>query len=188
MNLVRNALFFVMLVAMFAPQAAAAEADNGPGGFNGIEWGTPKSELKDFFRLKTKGNAAFYSNTKETYFIKGFKPPKALYGFVDGKLFAVYLVIREQGLFDHYEKMLRGRYGEPRASRENATDILRWKSGDVKIKLKKNGGNGAMKLAYYYTPLSEKVDLEAVSATFNEINRKKTDELYQLEQWRRREY
>ncbi len=177
-------LFLALLICIAASPATAQNADPNLG-FNGIPWGAQRKDQKDFFRLKTKGNASFYSNTKETYFIKGYLPPKVLYGFINNQLFAVYIVIKDQKLFNYYDQTLISEYGEPEITKENDTIIRRWKSSAVKIKLKQNAKTGDMKLAYYYAPLSEKVDLEAVGDAFEDINRHKTDELYRLEQWRR---
>lgn len=176
---------FLVLFTLFAAAPATAQNADPNQGFNGIAWGAQRKDQKDFFRLRTKGNAAFYSNTKETYFIKGYLPPKVLYGFINDQLFAVYIVIKDQKLFDYYDQKLQAEYGDPEISQENDTNIRRWKSSAVKIKLKRNAKTGDMKLAYYYAPLSEKVDLEAVGEVFEDINREKTDELYRIEQWRR---
>ena len=183
--LVLATLALFALFALFADAPALAQNGDPNEGFNGIAWGAQRKDQKDFFRLKTKGNAAFYSNTRENYFIKGYLPPKVLYGFINNKLFAVYIVIKDPTLYDYYDQKLQTEFGAPEVSRENDTLIRRWKSSAVKIKLKHNAKTGDMKLAYYSAPLSEQVDLEAVGDAFEDINRDKTDELYRLEQWRR---
>jgi hypothetical protein len=182
---IRFTPLFLALFMLLAASPAPAQNPAPDQGFNGIAWGAQRKDQKDFFRLKTKGNAAFFSNTKETYFVKGYLPPKVLYGFLNDQLFAVYIVIKDQKLFDYYDQKLQAEYGAPEITQENDTRIRRWKSSSVKIKLKHNAKTGDMKLAYYYAPLSEKVDLEAVGDAFEDINRNKTDELYRIEQWRR---
>jgi hypothetical protein len=55
---------------------------------------------------------------------------------------------------------LQSRFGIPKVvyGSQGQPSIYRWKSGQIKIKLKENEWTGKMKIAYYYSPLSDQVN------------------------------
>jgi hypothetical protein len=64
--------------------------------------------------------------------------------------------------FAELKKAFDTQYGAAKSSFNSQTkqQVYRWKDGDVKIKLKKIEATGQFKLAFYYAPLSTKLNEE----------------------------
>ena len=118
------------------------------GGFSGTAFGTPLAALPSFMPLKKDGNVAYAVNLKERYRLNG-QAPLVVYGFAAGKLFAAY--VRLDGLIDRdaMAKRLTAEFGKPVAAADDGADVLRWRKGKTKVKLKFNAATGSLKLAYY---------------------------------------
>ncbi|TVM14842.1 hypothetical protein DPQ33_16590 [Oceanidesulfovibrio indonesiensis] len=160
--------------------------EQGPDGFNGIPWGASREGLGNLVKLKQRGNADFYINTKEDFRYEGFPQPRIVYGFIADRLYGVYVDVDSQELYDRLLEQWTARYGEPRIVDELETYVRQWRFEHLKVKLKKNKRSGAMKLAYYHTPLYEHVEL-VMDEAVQEIDEKKSDRLYWLEMMRMRD-
>jgi hypothetical protein len=110
-------------------------------GFSGIKWGTPIETL---------------SNFKEV-------------GFYAKRLFAVYAQIDSLEVYARIKNELQSHYGIPKVvyGGTGQPEVYRWKSGQIKIKLKTDDSLRKIKVAVYYTPLSDKVN-EAGEEKFRE--------------------
>ncbi len=161
----------------------------GPTAFNGTPWGTHRDDLASFVKLKQKGNAEFYFDSEEDYRVEGFPQPRIVYGFLEDRLFAVYMDVDSPEL---YEKLLREKtalWGEPRIVDEQEVYVKQWRFKHLKVKLKQNKRTGSMKLAFYYMPLYEHVQLAGVEMgeAFEDIEEERMDQLYWLEIMRMRD-
>ena len=155
-------LTFVILL-LFAANPDAQEIDQG---FLGIPWKTGINELKDLVLVGENGPVAYYTNPDEIHQLYEQEVPGVIYGFYKGALFAVFVKIDALEAFSNIKAHLTDKYGDPDKSFTAKAEqtIYKWKSADVKIKLKISEIENTMKLVFYYTPLSKKVnedDLEA---------------------------
>jgi nitrate reductase beta subunit len=86
---------------------------------------------------------------------------------------------------------MKSKYGIPEQTKQlkGEQTIYRWKYKDTKIKLKLNSSENTMKLAFYYTPLSKKVNeaqqekFQKKSFKFFPIDKNKTPEFMPLLQF-----
>jgi hypothetical protein len=154
-------LFLILLFntpVLFAQQLAE--------GFLGIPWKTSVSDLKGLTHLSDNGPVSYYTNSHELHRLFEEDVAGVIYGFYKGALFAVFIKIDSLEMFSKMRAHLTSKYGDPEKSMTAKVEqtIYKWGHGPVKIKLKILDVEGTMKLVFYYTPLSDKVnedDLEA---------------------------
>jgi hypothetical protein len=153
-----------VLILFFCPaMLCAQEIENG---YNGIRWRTAINDLKSFAPLGENGPVAYYTNPNEIHQLYGEDVPGVIYGFYKGSFFAVFIKIDSLELFSKIKEHLTNKYGTAEISftAKSEQTIYKWNSGDIKIKLKRSETERTMKLVFYFTPLSSKVnedDLEA---------------------------
>ena len=162
----------VLVVALLAGQAASARQMEG---FAGTAFGSRLDALPTFMKLKTVGDVTYAVNLNEPFRING-KAPVVFYGFVRGRMFATY--VRLDGIIpaDVLAKRISADCGKPRITTDRGVEILRWRKGDLKIKLKFDPAAGSLKLAYYSTAFGapaakvlvepDAVDLDDLSRTY----------------------
>ena len=147
-------IFLFLFVPQFIYPADLQE------GFSGIKWGTEISVLKNFKKIGDTDNVSYYLNPNELHSIKNIDVPHVVYGFYNDQFFAVFAVIDKFEAYSQLKSQLMTKFGDPQitlTARQEQT-IYRWKHKDIKIKLKLRGIDDKMKLAFYYTPLSTKID------------------------------
>ena len=131
-------------------------------GVHGMSWASLATEHDHLTKVRDAGALAYYINANMTYNAANQPVPGVIYGFFEGKLFAVYIKLRSPDQFHHMEKRFSARYGPALIKTSNAGDqtIYRWKNNDTKIKLKIKESSQEIKLGIYYTPLSNRVNQE----------------------------
>jgi hypothetical protein len=129
-------------------------------GFSGIKWGTNVSDLSNFSKLGSEGRVSYYANPDQIYTIYEIDIPHVIYGFYDNQFFAVYIGIEKFEIYSQLKSHLISKYGNPNTTltMRNEDTIHKWKYKKIKIKLKLRGRTDKMKLAFYYKPLSKKVN------------------------------
>ena len=139
--------------------------------FLGVKWGTNISELPDFKKISGKGDVAYYRNPAKIYTVYEVENPSVIYGFYKGQFFATYIQVNSYNVFERVKAHLSEKFGEPKTTlrMKSRQTIHRWKHQNIKIKLKLHELEGKMKLAFYYTPLSNKVN-EAQQGDFPAIS------------------
>lgn len=161
MGMVRMAT--ALLVAALAwSWGASAEAMELSKGFAGIAWGAPASEQDGLVPAGQKGRVAFYVNPGVVHTIGDISVSDEVYGFFDGRFFAVYINIDAVEVFGRLKEDLSKTYGKPKISMTMKSEqtIYQWKLEGVKIKLKLSENTGRMKLAFYH--LADARDLNEV--------------------------
>jgi len=140
----RIVCFALAFCIMLGGTAVSGQSD----GFSGTAFGTPLAALPSFMPLKKDGNVAYAVNLKESYRLNG-QAPVVVYGFASGRLFAAY--VRLDGLIDRdaMVKRLTAECGRPSVATDGGAEVLRWRKGKMKIKLKSDAAAGSLKLAYY---------------------------------------
>lgn len=134
----------ILGVLTTAPGALARETD----GFAGTPFGSSLEALPSFMKIKTAGDVVYAVNLNEPFRVAG-KAPVVFYGFVQGRMFASY--VRLDGIVSREQvaRRLSATFGKPSLSVEGGVETLRWRTGDLKIKLKFDPTSGSLKLAYY---------------------------------------
>ena len=147
------------LVFMFISTGVLNGADLQKG-FLGTNWGTHISELKGYNKVSQKGDVSYYGNPQKSYTIFGVDTANVIFGVFKDKFFAAYIAVESIEVFDRAKNHLTQKFGSPQTilKTQNRQTIFSWKQSDTRIKLKLFEKEGKMKLAFYYTPLAEKVN------------------------------
>jgi len=182
-------LTVIIVVFLFYPNPLYAA--NLQDGIFGLKWGSNLSKLSGFSELWSKSNVGFYIKPNEVRTINDFIVNEIIYGLYSDQFFAVYIKIDTVEVFDDFRRYMKSKYGIPEKTMSLKDDltVYRWKYKDIKIKLKLNQKNNQMKLAFYYTPLSNKVNeaqqgkFQKESFKFFPIDKNKTPEMFPLLQF-----
>ena len=138
------------------------------GGFSGLNWGTDLTSTENLSKLSQKGDVGYYFRFNETGLVYNTHIDRVIYGFYQNKFFAVYLRIKSAEDFDKIKEFMITDYGPPRAQLRINRTIYIWEHKDIKIKMKFYKKNGDHKLAYYYTPLSRKLNERRLDKNFEQ--------------------
>ena len=138
----------------------SARADDWQEGFSDMRWGMSIEQVPNLVKIGSKDKVTYYANPDVIHTIGDIEVPNVIYGFYDGRFFAVYAQIDTLEVFAQMRSMLQDRYGLPRVNygERGEPAIYRWKKNDLKIKLKTNEISFKMKLALYYAPLSDQIN------------------------------
>ncbi|MGD8542751.1 MAG: hypothetical protein PVI27_08015 [Desulfobacteraceae bacterium] len=161
----RQILYWALGLLISQAMGLAGAAELGQG-FGGIAWGTPLSALEGFDQISRDGNLSYHRRPDEVYHMPNVYSGPVRYGFFEERFFAAYLNLDGREAFEQARRSLTGRYGEARAQLRLGSTILIWQSGEVTIKLKHYEKEGRAKLAYYYAPLSERLNRERLDQDF----------------------
>ena len=171
-------------------QTPALSADLAEG-FSGIKWGTDIGEINNLIRVGSNAKVEYYINPEVVHTVGAVSVSQVIYGFYDQRLFSAYAHMENIEAFSQMKEQLQTQYGVPKIvyGSNGRPSIYRWKSGEIKIKLKVDSSGDKMKAAFYYIPLSSRVN-EDHEETFREskikflpIKRDKTPERLPLLQF-----
>ncbi|MBW2193873.1 MAG: hypothetical protein JRF27_08820 [Deltaproteobacteria bacterium] len=157
MKMIKAFLLFVVVSFIFA---AAVHATDLQDEIFGLKWGEKLPESNTFSKIWSSSNVDFFRKPGEVRTINDVVVPEVIYGFYNDQFFAVYIKIDSIEVFDDLRRYMKEKYGIPQKTMDVKNDqtIYRWKYKDIKTKLKLYGKNNYMKLAFYYTPLSNMVN------------------------------
>jgi hypothetical protein len=145
----------VTLFFIFTNPALSADLKDE---FLGIEWGADLSNLKSFYVLYKKGDLVYYVNPDKYYQINQSVLPPVIYGCYKGQFFAAYIRLDQMESFEEINSYMNSKYGLSVVNARSGQEVYKWKYDKIKIKLKNGYGENGMKLAFYYTPLSDKLN------------------------------
>ncbi len=159
---------YAVICATLLLWASAVTAGDLQQGIAGMKWGDPVMNLSRFKQILSKGDVNLYVDTEGVYTLAGVEASRAVFGFYQDRLFAVFLAIASPEVFADVRRALKSQLGDPETTMtlKNPQKIYKWKRGKIRVKLKEYTATGEMKLAFYYTPLSRKlnkVQLEEMS-------------------------
>jgi len=139
---------------------ASALAIDLETGFEGIDWGASIYSQPGLKAVGEKDDVTYYQNPNRLHEFEGVTIERVVYGFYKKSFFAAYMEIDELELFAKIRNKFRNTFGNYKTSTSLKTTltVYRWKHKDVKIKLKYREASGKMKVAFYYIPISEKVN------------------------------
>jgi hypothetical protein len=152
-----------LLICQAASLANAAELREG---FGGIAWGAPLSAVEGLELVARDGDLSYHHRPHEVYHMPNVHSGPVRYGFFEERFFAAYLDLEGREAFEQARRSLTGQYGEARAQLRLGSTILIWQSGEVTIKLKHYEKEGRAKLAYYYAPLSDRLNRQRLDQDF----------------------
>jgi hypothetical protein len=145
----------LITLACFAPPALAQDLQTI---FSGIAWGGPAEEARGLELLRQEGEESYYAKPDDFYSLGGVTCEKVVYGFYQNQFFAAFMKVKDEKEFKAVRAHLNERYGDARSQMRMDRTIYIWDYLDVKIKLKHYEDDPKAKLAFYYTPLSTKVN------------------------------
>jgi len=150
----------VIICTLLLLGTSAAWAGDLQEGIAGMKWGDPVVDLSRFKQVLSKGDVNLYVDTAGVYTLASVEATRAVFGFYQDQLFAVFLAIASPEIFADVRRALKAQLGDPRTTMtlKNPQKIYKWKRGKVRVKLKQYAATGEMKLAFYYTPLSSKLN------------------------------
>jgi hypothetical protein len=177
-------LIAVALTLLLGTNACASDIQKG---ILQYKWGDSTAGYNGLSKLADKGEVSYYSKPGEIYTIGDVSVDKVIYGFYQDQLFGVYLNIDSIEVYDQLLQHLKSLYGLP-AYKTTADNhlVYKWKQQDIIIKLKMNKPGRKMKLAFYYRPLSSKLnalqweDLDTTTFRFVPIEKDKKPEKFIL--------
>ncbi|MGB5750219.1 MAG: hypothetical protein WBM69_24810 [Desulfobacterales bacterium] len=172
MRCFKFAVIGILFWFIFTGVLHAAELNES---FLGAKWGTNISALPDFIKISGKGDVAYYENPAKTYTVFEVENPSVIYGFYKDQFFATYIQVDTFKVFERVKEHISKKFGTPKTILKMKTrqTIYRWKHQDIKIKLKLFEVEGKMKLAFYFTPLSNKLN-EAQRGSFPTVPKRVT--------------
>jgi hypothetical protein len=171
----RSFNFFVSALACLFILTGVLHAAELREGFLDIKWGTHISELPNFKKISGKDDVVYYENPTRIYTVYEVEDPSIIYGFYKDQFFATYVQVDTFTVFERVRDHISEKFGTPKTKLKMKArqTIHRWKHQGIKIKLKLYELKGRMKLAFYYTPLSNKVNA-AQQAVFPTIPKRFT--------------
>ena len=166
---------------VFAIMCTSAAAYDIQKGMHKMDWGSSVYKYTNLTRVHSSGNAAYYANTSMLYQVANQPIPGVFYGFYKDKFFSVLIKLRSALQFSQMQQQFTNRYGSPKITSGSSDQqkVYRWKEGDVKIKLKMRESTGEYKMAFYYSPLTGKLNqeqLDRISSEAFEKSSPKKDE------------
>lgn len=167
----RGGVLVLALVVVLASGSAAMARQ--VEGFAGVAFGSARASLPSFLTLKTVGDVEYAVNLSESYRING-RAPVVFYGFAGGRLFAAYARLDGIVSRDEMARRLSADYGKPAIAVEGGVEVLRWRRGGLKIKLKFDPASGSLKLGYYalaYGGAAARTLAEPDAVDFEELSR-----------------
>lgn len=151
------AVIGILFWSFFSGLLHAAELKES---FLGVKWGTNISALPEFKKIAGKEDLAYYENPTKIYTVFEVENPSVIYGFYKDQFFATYIQVDTFTVFERVKEHISEKFGTPKTilKMKARQTIYRWKHQGIKIKLKLFELEGKMKLAFYYTPLSNKLN------------------------------
>ena len=141
-------------------------------GFMGIAWKTDLSASPDFVRIDQEGEISNFVKPSVKHTVGNVEIYPVVYSCFANQFFGVYFqndIILYSRLRNHFNE----NYGSATTTRRinPSRTIHTWNHHDAKIKLKLNRETGKIQLAFYYTPLSVRVDDIRLEAYQNRTRR-----------------
>lgn len=146
-----------LLMVAFVSVAASEPLDSG---LHGMKWASSVAAYPDLVKIYENAAVSYYVKAGTFYHLADARVDRLVYGFYNGKLFAGFIELATPLQFTNLKNHFSTRYGDPAVAHDvdgNRT-VYRWKNGPIKIKLKLREAGKGMKLAIYYTPLSERIN------------------------------
>jgi hypothetical protein len=168
----RKSISLISIITVLLMSTGSLNAADLKKGFFDIQWKTDLSQTPGFKKLGENLNVSYFINPERVFTIDEIKISDVVYGSYADQFFAVYINIDNIEVFAQLRRHMNHIYGVPEITKRMQAEqtIYQWKHETTKIKLKIYENRNNMKMAFYYTPLSRKVNesqQEAFSENFN---------------------
>jgi hypothetical protein len=188
-------IWLIFLTAVLLIGVGNLSAADLKDGFFDLRWRINLAQIDGFRKIAEKSNVTYFASRARVYKIGNIKVSDAVYGTFENQFFAVYIKIDAIDVFARLKRHINHKYGLPQIKMIEMTGpdrqtVYQWKHQQTKIKLKIYENRNNMKMAFYYTPLSARVNeaqLEAFEATYkkpifplDKTQRKQAEELWDL--------
>lgn len=156
-------VFLLSLIIMSAPVFGQGLEDE----FLGLAWGDDIRDQKGYALLYEKGDLRYYIQPGVARVVKGFKIARVIYGTQNYRFYAAFLLIDSMETFDDIKAYMEKRYGFPKIAWSVAGEqtTYKWKYKTIRMKLKFYQRDRRMKLAFYYSPIADRVSEEEAEAS-----------------------
>jgi hypothetical protein len=156
----RKSIYLIFLITVFSLITGSSYAVDLKEGFFDIQWKTNLSQVAGFKKVGENLNVTYFMNPKRVFTINDIRIPDVVYGSHADQFFAVYINIDNMEVFAQIRRHMNRNYGVPRITKRMPAELttFQWKDEKTKIKLKTYENKNNMKMAFYYTPLSRKVN------------------------------
>ena len=162
----RKSISLILFITVFLMSTGVLNAAHLDKGFFDIQWKTNLSQTAGFKKVGENLNVSYFINPERVFTIDEIRISNVVYGSYKNQFFAVYTNIDTIEVFAQLRRYMNRNFGVPRITRnmpaEQTADyeqtIYQWKHEKTKIKLKIYENRNNMKMAFYYTPLSRKVN------------------------------
>ena len=160
-RLVAPAGILTWIIVTFSALVSAEEPRDG---IHGMLWNSPVEQHTHLTKIRDNAPVAYYINSNMSYMVSNQPVPGVIYGFTNGRFFAVYIKLRSPDQFFNLKRHFTARYGGAKEDHSDQVQqtVYRWADEDIKIKLKMTESTGNIKLAIYYLPLASKLNEELV--------------------------
>ncbi|MEE4603915.1 MAG: hypothetical protein V2J65_21715 [Desulfobacteraceae bacterium] len=147
------------IIIIIQSSIGAIHAADLKDGFMGIRWKSDLSASPDFVKISEQDEISNYIKPSVIHTVGDIKIYPVVYSSFANEFFAVYFqndIIVFGQLRNYFNKKYGASTATTRLNPRRTTNI--WNHHDVEITLKLNRETGKLKLSFYYTPLSAKVD------------------------------
>jgi hypothetical protein len=165
----RKSIYMIFLISVFSLSTGSLYAVDLKNGFFDIQWKANLSQVAGFKKVGENLNVSYFMDPKRVFTINEVRIPDVVYGSHADQFFAVYINIDNIETFSQIRRHMNRNYGVPKITKRMPADqtTYQWKHEKTKIKLKTYENRKNMKMAFYYTPLSRKVN-ESQQEAFHE--------------------
>jgi len=156
----RKSIYLILFITVFLTSTGGLNAADLDKGFFDIKWKTSLSETAGFKKVGENLNVSYFTNPERVFTINEIRISDVVYGSYGNQFFAVYANIDDMEVFAELRRYMNRNFGVPRITKSmpNEQTTYQWKHEKTKIKLKTYENRNNMKIAFYYTPLSRKVN------------------------------
>lgn len=152
-------LIAVGIIIIIISSIGTIHAANLKDGFMGTMWKADLSASPDFVKIDEQNEISNYVRPSVVHTVGDIKIYPVIYSCFANEFFAVHFQ-NDIIIFSQLRNYFNQKYGSSRTTtRINPRRTINtWNHHNAKIKLKLNRETGKIKLSFYYTPLSAKVN------------------------------
>ena len=151
-------LFIVAGIGIFTLMTGAVLAENVNSGFGGIDWATPREDVRGCENVEERGDILYCMRRDQAHTLLGESTPEVLYGFYRDAFFSVFIRVENEENYQETKTRLKDRLGAPETSldKDGMVAVLRWTRDNVRVELHNDRSVQGFQLAYYYVPIADK--------------------------------
>ncbi len=161
---VRPVLWVGLLVTLLIPGCGSHPTVDFKEGFRNFKWGSGPGEQTGLVPLGVQGKLEFYQKDQEDLNFHGTVLERIVYGFFDGRLYAVFLYFAATEDFTKLEKVFKDAWGGPAQKDDRARRVF-WNEELVTVLLtfepsagEFSSDSGVGRVSIVHKPLQAEMD------------------------------